>query len=72
MYQREELTELANLVLDTDRRRMLEYRHLRRYPKYKDAWNIYSSNEYGQLAQGVGGRVKGTYTIYFVHKKDVP
>ena len=72
MYQREELTELASLVIDTDRGRMLEYRHLRQYPKYKYSWNISASNEFGRLEQGVGGRIKGTYTIYFVHKKDVP
>ncbi len=26
------------------------------------------ANEFGQLAQGVGGQIKGTNTIFFVHK----
>ena len=71
-YQRESLIELENSVLDTDTGSMLYYRHLRRYPKYKDAWNISSANEFGKLAQGVGSRVKGTDTIYFLHKRVVP
>ena len=51
---------------------MLEYIYLRWYPRYKDAWNISASNEFGRLAQWVEGRVKVTNTIYFVHKRDVP
>ena len=31
-----------------------------------------SANEFGRLAQGVGGRIQGTNTIYFVHKHQVP
>ena len=30
------------------------------------------ANEFGQLAQGVGGQIKGTNTIFFVHKHQVP
>ena len=31
-----------------------------------------SANEFGRLAQGVGGRIKGTNTIFFIHKHQVP
>ena len=31
-----------------------------------------SANEFGRLANGVGGCVKGTNTIKFVHRRDVP
>ena len=31
-----ELLELANAVLDVETGKMLEYRHLRQHPKYKD------------------------------------
>jgi len=31
-----------------------------------------SANEFGRLAQGVGNRIKGTSTIFFVPKSDVP
>ena len=70
-YKIEALIELSNLVLYTDTGRILKYRHLKRDPKYKDAWNISAVNEFGRVAQGVDGRVKGTETIYFVHKRDV-
>ena len=35
-------------------------------------WNTKSANEFGRLAQGIGGRVKGTDTIFFMHKRQVP
>ena len=50
MYQREALIELANLVLDIGTVRMIEYRNLIRYPKYKYAWNIYAANEFVRLS----------------------
>ncbi len=31
-----------------------------------------SANKFGRLANGVGGRVKSTNTIKFVHRRDVP
>jgi hypothetical protein len=31
-----------------------------------------SANEFGRLAQGVGGRIQGTNTIFFIHKYQVP
>ena len=46
-YQKEALIELANSVIDTDIGRILEYRHLKRYLNYKDAWNISAANEFG-------------------------
>ena len=66
------LRELASSVLDTETGKLLEYRHLRQDEKYKTAWNTSAANEFGRLAQGVGGRIKGTDTIAFVHKKDIP
>ena len=64
------LAELANAVLDGDN--ILKYRQLINYPLLGPAWNTLSSNEYGRLAQGIGGRVKGTDTILFINKEDVP
>ena len=58
-------------MLYKDTGRILEYRHLRRDPKYKDTWNIYAAYEFRQLSQKVGSRVKGTDTIYILHKMDV-
>ena len=38
----------------------------------KGKWQISSANEFGRLAQGVGGRIKGTNTIIFICMEDVP
>jgi hypothetical protein len=40
--------------------------------KHKEVWLRSTANEFGQLAQGVGGRVKGMDTIKFIHKCKVP
>ena len=43
-----------------------------KHPKYRREWSISSANEFGRLANGVGGRIKGTKTIKFIHKHEVP
>jgi hypothetical protein len=35
-------------------------------------WNRSASDEFGRLAQGIGGRIKGTDTIRFIFKHEVP
>ncbi|KAL7482483.1 hypothetical protein ACHAW6_008158 [Cyclotella cf. meneghiniana] len=55
--------EQANPVLNFNTGEMLEYRQFLRHPKYREIWNCAAVNEFGQLAQGTGGRVKGTDTI---------
>jgi hypothetical protein len=51
----------------------LNYRQLLRHPKYKDAWAKSAANKFGHLMQGLkDGRVKGTDTIKFIHKDQVP
>ena len=50
----------------------LRYRQLITHPQYKKEWSISSANEFGWLAQGVGGRVKGTDTIMFIPHQAVP
>ena len=59
-------------VMDADSGKMLNYRQLMRNPKYKKQWSVSSANEFGRLANGVGGRIKGTNTIKFVHRHKVP
>jgi len=58
--------------MDHDSGKMMNYRQLRKHPKYNKAWTTSSANEFGRLASGVGGRVKGTKTIRFIHQDDVP
>ena len=56
----------AHNVLDPDTGKSLSYHQLRQHPKLGPAWNVFSANEFGRLAQGtIGGRVKGTNTIFF-------
>jgi hypothetical protein len=42
----------------------LEYRNLREYyPKFKQVWDGSSSNEFGQLAQGIGLNADGSQQV---------
>ena len=50
----------------------MEYRQLIQSPKHKEQWTKSLANEFGRLAQGVGGRIKGTQTIFFVNHNKVP
>ena len=50
----------------------MEYRDLIKDPHHCDDWLRSCANELGNLAQGVGNRVKGTNTIFFIHKHQVP
>ena len=70
-YPLEFLTEYVNAVLDPNTGELLEYCHLIQNPKYGE-WKLSSGNEIGRLAQCIGDRVKGTNTIFFVDKKEVP
>jgi hypothetical protein len=64
--------DTVHAVLDQETGELLEYRQLLKHPRFKDVWNRSSADEFGRLAQGVGGRVKGTDTIRFIHKHEVP
>ena len=62
----------ALAVMDKETGKMLNYRNLIRLPKYKEIWSRSSANEFGRLANGVGGRIKGTNTIKFIMEHEVP
>ena len=64
------LAELAGAVLEGEN--VLKYRQLINHPTLGPTWRKSSSNEFGRLAQGVGGRIKGTETIFFVKREDIP
>ena len=64
--------EVVHAVLDQETGQLLEYRQLLKHPRFKEVWNRSSADEFGRLAQGVGGRIKGTDTIRFIHKHEVP
>jgi hypothetical protein len=65
--------EKAMMVLDEESGQLLKYKDLLRHPKYKKEWSIAAADEFGCLAQGVGGRIKKpTDTIRFIREQDVP
>ena len=60
-------------VMDVETGKLLNYKQLMSSPKYKKKWGISSANEFGRLANGVGGRTKNpTNTIKFIRKDEVP
>ena len=52
--------------------KQMEYKDLIKDPYYRDAWLTSKANELGRLAQGVSNRFKGTNTIFFIHRNQVP
>ena len=66
------LCEIAGAVLDGDTGEMVEYRHLRISPRYRDVWGEFFGNENGRLAQGMPGRVEETYTLFFINEEKIP
>ena len=66
------LHKLVHSVMDLETGKMLNYKDLLKHPKLGPDWQVSGANEFGRLAQGVGGRIKGTNTIKFIQKEDVP
>eukprot|EP00804_Cyclotella_cryptica_P028241 CCRYP_014589-RA/>CCRYP_014589-RA protein AED:0.67 eAED:0.49 QI:0/0/0/0.33/1/1/3/0/211 len=50
----------------------LNYRQLLRHPDYHADWAKSSADEFGCLANRVGGRIKGTQTIKVIRKYNIP
>ena len=60
-------------VMDADTGKLLNYKQLMQNPKYKKKWITSSVNEFGRLANGVGGRIKKpTNIIKFIRRSDIP
>ena len=63
----------AMAVMDKETGKLMNYCQLLQHPKYRKEWSISSANEFGRLANGVGGRIKKpTNTIRFIQEKEVP
>ncbi len=53
--------------------KLLNYRQLMKSPKYKKSRSLSAANEFGQLANGIGGHIKNpTNTIKFISQHKVP
>jgi hypothetical protein len=62
----------AHSVLNQETGQLLEYHQLLKNPKFKEIWTRSAADEFGRLAQGIGGRIKGTDTIRCIHKREIP
>ena len=62
----------ANAIIDPISGASMEYRHLVKIPKHRVRWITSFSKELGRLAQGVGDRIMGTNTIYFIDYALIP
>ena len=63
----------AMAVMDKQTGKFMNYRQLLNHPEYKKDWNLSSANEFGRLANGIGGRTKNpTNTIKFIRRQDIP
>ncbi len=65
-------SKCAQLVRDNETGQYLNYRQLIKKPKHNEIWSTSAANKFGRLTQGVGGGVKGTNTIFFICKDQVP
>jgi hypothetical protein len=66
------LPHLTNSVIDPDSGQSTECCNLIRDPKTKAVWAKSFANELGWLAQGIGGRVTGTNTCFFIPHHALP
>ena len=72
MDRLENEVQQALAVMDAESGKLLNYKQLIRSPKYKKAWSRSAANEFGRLANGVGGRISNpTNTIKFIRKQDI-
>ena len=65
-------THWANAIIDPISGASMKYTHLIKSPKHRVTWTTSFSNKLGRMAQGVGNRIKGTNTIYFIDYALIP
>ncbi len=68
----QEQRKCVQLMCNEETGEYLNYWQLNQDPKHKEIWNTSVANEFGRLAQGFGGGVKATNTIFFIRKDQVP
>ena len=70
----------ANAVYDEETGKMLDYKKLINHhnKETREWWQRSAANEFGKVLKGIGRnkdgtqRVKGSDTIHFIRRKDVP
>jgi hypothetical protein len=75
-HTREQCEEQSNFfasaVFHPNTGNAMTYRQLITDPLTNHDWQRSAANEFGRLAQGIGGRVKGTNTIRFIKRSEIP
>ena len=79
-YPSQFLQSLEMPVLDETSGQSLQYRQLRKNPKFAHTWNTYYANELGRFFQGIGKgprvpknqRVEDTNTFRIIKFEDIP
>jgi hypothetical protein len=70
--QQQEQYQHVQIICDGKMGEYLNYQQLICDQKHTLIWSKSAANKFGQHAQGVGGRVKPTNTIFFIQKDQVP
>ena len=65
------LCEMAGAIMDVNGG-LLEYIHLMKREEYRNIWGKSYGNELGRLSQGIGYNIKGTDTVFFTKKQNIP
>jgi hypothetical protein len=61
----------ANVVMHPITGVAMEYQQLISDPLTKEAWQLSAASEFGRLAQGIGGHIKGTNMIKFIQADEL-
>jgi hypothetical protein len=69
--QQQEQCEHIQLIRNDNKGEYLNYQQLICNPKHRGIWSTSAANKFSRLAQGVGGRVNPTNTIFFISKDQV-
>ena len=66
-------------VLDEDTGQLMEYRKIRKHPRYATTWTKFYSNDMGRLCQGIvnntvgtGKHIKGTDILFVIYYRNIP
>jgi hypothetical protein len=63
---------MVNAVINQDTGANLEYRQLIQDVSTLPIWNKAAANEFGRVAQGVGGCIEGYNMIVFISRQAIP
>jgi hypothetical protein len=63
---------MTNAVINEEAGASLEYRHFIQDETTFPVWNKAAANEFVRLAQGAGGRIEGSNTIFLSHTMQYP